>query len=396
MAETVNVSSSPGANYTWTSGKFAWSSATAGKNWTTAYPAVYALSVATDLSFAELVQKLGIKSNSESLTFSDKSSRALALNKYENLNFVETYTDLIAFVLRFVESLTFTEKYARTGTKAVFETFQVGEGLARQLVLRKYETLALAETYTDLIAFILRVSESLSFSEKPSKGMTKPQAENFRLSDALVKSPVKQVSEAFSLAEALGRTVAYRRAINEGFAIGEAIRRAQTLKLSEAFGLAEQYRRRANGVISDMIVANTEITEQDFMDILESGHPPGYTNFRDFIQGDYTYQRALFRAILTSSNADRGYIDGLRVTVDVPDVFDRGMAQVVTASSGVAVVFVRTFRVSPEVTLTFKGGTTVAIPRILGTVTTAGFTAILENTSGARVTGAISWVAQGY
>jgi len=352
--------------------------------------------VATDLSFAELVQKLGIKSNSESLTFSDKSSRALALNKYENLNFVETYTDLIAFVLRFVESLTFTEKYARTGTKAVFETFQVGEGLARQLVLRKYETLALAETYTDLIAFILRVSESLSFSEKPSKGMTKPQAENFRLSDALVKSQVKQISAAFSLAEALGRTVAYRRAINEGFAIGEAIRRAQILKLSEAFGLAEQYRRRANGVISDMIVANTEITEQDFMDILESGHPPGYTNFRDFIQGDYTYQRALFRAILTSSNADRGYIDGLRVTVDVPDVFDRGTAQVVTASSGVAVVFVRTFRVSPEVTLTFKGGTTVAIPRILGTVTTAGFTAILENTSGARVTGAISWVAQGY
>jgi len=396
MAETVNVSSSPGANYTWTSGKFAWSSATAGKNWTTAYPAVYALSVATDLSFAELVQKLGIKSNSESLAFSDKSSRALALNKYENLNFVETYTDLIAFVLRFVESLTFTEKYARTGTKAVFETFQVGEGLARQLVLRKYETLALAETYTDLIAYILRVSESLSFSEKPSKGMTKPQAENFRLSDALVKSQVKQISEAFSLAEALGRTVAYRRAISEGFAIGEAIRRAQTLKLSEAFGLAEQYRRRANGVISDMIVANTEITEQDFMDILESGHPPGYTNFRDFIQGDYTYQRALFRAILTSSNADRGYIDGLRVTVDVPDVFDRGTAQVVTASSGVAVVFVRTFRVSPEVTLTFKGGTTVAIPRILGSVTTAGFTAILENTSGARVTGAISWVAQGY
>ena len=396
MAETVNVSSTPGANYTWASGKFAWSSATAGKNWTAAYPAVYALSVATDLSFAELVQKLGIKSNSESLTFSDKSSRALALNKYENLNFVETYTDLIAFVLRFVESLTFTEKYARTGTKAVFETFQVGEGLARQLVLRKYETLALAETYTDLIAYILRVSESLSFSEKPSKGMTKPQVENFRLSDALVKSQVKQVSEAFSLAEALGRTVAYRRAINEDFAIGEAIRRAQTLKLSEAFSLAEQYRRRANGVISDMIVANTEITEQDFMDILESGHPPGYTNFRDFIQGDYTYQRALFRAILTSSNADRGYIDGLRVTVDVPDVFDRGTAQVVTASSGVAVVFVRTFRVSPEVTLTFKGGTTVAIPRILGSVTTAGFTAILENTSGARVTGAISWVAQGY
>jgi hypothetical protein len=378
MAETVNVSSSPGANYTWTSGKFAWSSATAGKNWSSAYPAVYALSVATDLSFAELVQKLGIKRSSESLTFSEKPSRAVALNKFETLNFVETYTDLIAYVLRIVESLTFSEKYARSGTKAVFEVFQVGEGLARQLVWRKYETLALAETYTDLIAFILRVSES------------------FRLSDTLARSQVKRISEAVSFAEALGRTVAYRRSMNEGFAIGEALKRAQTLKLSEAFGLAEQYRRRANGVISDMIVASTEITEQDFMDILEYGHPPGYTNFRDFIQGDYTYQRALFRAILTSSNADRGYIDGLRVTVDVPDVFDRGTAQVVTAANGVTVVFARQFRVAPEVTLTFKGGTTVSVPRILGSVTTTGFTAVLENTSGARVTGAVSWVAQGY
>lgn len=396
MAETVNVSSSPGANYSWASGTFTWGSATAGKNWSTAYPAVYALSVATDLSFAELVQKLGIKRSSETLTFAEKPSRAVALNKFETLNLVETYTDLIAFVLRFVESLTFSEKYARSGTKAVFEVFQVAEGLARQLALRKYETLALAETYTDLIAYILRVAENLSFAEKPAKAMTKPQGENFGLSDALARSQVKRVAEAFSFAESLGRTVAYRLAISEGFAIAEALRRAQTLKLNEALSLAEQYRRRANGVISDMIVASTEITAQDFMDILESGHPPGYTNFRDFIQGDYTYQRALFRAILTSSNADRGYIDGLRVTVDVPDVFDRGTAQVVTAANGVTVVFTRQFRVAPEVTLTFKGGTTIAVPRILGSVSITGFTAVLENTSGTRVTGAISWVAQGY
>lgn len=396
MAETVNVSSSPGANYTWTSGKFAWSSATAGKNWSTAYPAVYALSVATDLSFAELFQKMGIKRSSEGLALAEKPSRAVALNKFETLNFVETYTDLIAYVLRIVESLTFSEKYARSGTKAVFEVFQVGEGLARQLVWRKYETLALAETYTDLIAYILRVSESFSLAEKPAKAMTKPQGESFGVSDALARSQVKRVAEVFSFAEVLGRTVAYRRSISEGFSIGEALKRSQTLRLSEALGLAEQYRRRANGVISDMIVASTEITEQDFMDILESGHPPGYTNFRDFIQGDYTYQRALFRAILTSSNADRGYIDGLRVTVDVPDVFDRGTAQVVTAASGVAVVFTRQFRVAPEVTLTFKGGTTIAVPRILGSASITGFTAVLENTSGTRVTGAISWVAQGY
>jgi hypothetical protein len=381
MAETVNVSSSPGANYTWTSGKFAWSSATAGKNWT---------------SFTELIQKLGIKQSSETIAFAEKQGKGLVLNKFEVMSFAETYTDLIAFVLRFVESFALAEKSGLSNTKRVFEVFQVVEGLGRQIALRKFETLALAETYTDLIAFILRVGESFSFTETPSKSLTKPQAESFRFNEGLSKSQVKRISETFVFAEVFGRTVAYRKAISEGFAIGEALRRAQTLKLAEALNLAEQYRRRANGVISDMIVASTEITEQDFMDILESGHPPGYTNFRDFIQGDYTYQRALFRAILTSSNADRGYIDGLRVTVDVPDVFDRGTAQVSNAANGVTVVFARQFRVSPEVTLTFKGGTTVAVPRILGAVSTTGFTSVLENTSGTRVTGAISWVAQGY
>jgi hypothetical protein len=396
MAETVNVSSSPGANYTWTSGKFAWSSATAGKNWTSAFPAVYSLSVATDISFTELIQKLGIKRSSETIAFAEKQGKGLVLNKFEIMSFAETYTDLIAFVLRFFESFALAEKSGLSNTKRVFEVFQVAEGLARQIALRKYETLALAETYTDLIAFILRVGESFSFVEKPSKAFTKPQVESFRFTETLSRSQVKRISETFVFAEVFGRTVAYRKAISEGFAIGEALRRAQNLKLAEALNLAEQYRRRANGVISDMIVASTEITEQDFMDILESGHPPGYTNFRDFIQGDYTYQRALFRAILTSSNADRGYIDGLRVTVDVPDVFDRGTAQVSNAANGVTVVFPRQFRVSPEVTLTFKGGTTVAVPRILGAVSTTGFTAVLENTSGTRVTGAISWVAQGY
>jgi hypothetical protein len=149
-------------------------------------------------------------------------------------------------------------------------------------------------------------------------------------------------------------------------------------------------------VISDMIVGSTEITEQDFAAIVEAGHPPGYTDFRDFIQGDYTYRRALFRAILNSRNSDRGYIDGLRVTVDVPDIFDRGTAQITDAVAGAVINFARSFRVPPEVTMTHKGGTAVAIPRLLGAVTTTGFTAVLENSSGTRVAGSFTWIAQGY
>jgi hypothetical protein len=190
--------------------------------------------------------------------------------------------------------------------------------------------------------------------------------------------------------------VAYRRNLTESLSVSDALRKALRLNAREALALAEQYRRHANGVISDMIVGTTEITEQDFAAIVEAGHPPGYTDFRDFIQGDYTYRRALFRAVLNSRNSDRGFIDALRVTVDVPDIFDRGTTQITDAAAGAAIYFSRSFRVAPEVTMTHKGGTAVAIPRLLGAVTTTGFTAVLENSSGTRVTGSFTWIAQGY
>ena len=38
----------------------------------------------------------------------------------------------------------------------------------------------------------------------------------------------------------------------------------------------------------------------------------------------------------------------------------------------------------------------LAIPRLLGAVTTSGFIAVLENSSGTRLTGSFTWIAQGY
>jgi len=393
---TVNVTTSNAVPYTWANADFTWSEATAGKFWSAADQVVYELAIDTHLVLTELRQGAINKAFASGMGFMEMPSKQSALQFQEAFTFSETYHDLIAFVLRFVESLEFGEVASRTGTKHIAEPVGFLDDLKRSTTLRKSEAIGFAETYTDLIAFFLRITENLSFSEVAAKNFTKPSSESLGLSDAVRKTSIKRVSEAIGLAEILDRTVAYKLWLNEGLTFAESLQRAQRLTFHEALALAEQYRRRANGVVSDMIVSTLEITEQDFMNILESGHPPGYTNFRDFIQGDYTYQRALFRAILDSHNADRGYIDGLRVTVDVPDVFDRGTAQIVDAANGITVTFSRTFRVAPEVTLTHKGGTSVAIPRLVGSVSTNGFTAVLESSAGARVTGSFSWVAQGY
>jgi hypothetical protein len=449
MPDVVTVTESQGQRYTWGSGGFTWSSASAGKSWDTAYPAVYAFGAAVDLSFLEVAARQTTKPSNEAFGMQEAARRLFSIAKAEPFGMVETYSDLIAYVLRWVESIGLSENLSKANRKEIGETLATVDQLAklldkalsssiayvdsltRQSTLRPSEFLplsdvqsknvtkvttesfnysdqltrrfgkevaeaiSLAETYADLIAYIIRISESVSFSETAAKQSVKPLLESFGTTDSSARKLIKRVAEAMAVAELFGRTVAYRKSLNEGLSVSEAIKRASSLNVKEALALAEQYRRHANGVISDMIISVLAITEDDFKNIVENGHPPGYTNFRDFIQGDYTYQRALFRAILKSSNADRGYIDALRLTVDVPDIFDRGVAEVTNATAGVTVQFSRTFRFTPQVTITHKGGTTTAIPRLLGTPSTVGFTAVLEDQTGARVTGSFSWLAQG-
>ena len=450
MPETVTVGESQGPRYTWANSSFTWASASAGKSWLTAYPAVYVVAVAATLAWGEATGRLHGKRLAEGVSLVEERRHQAVLQKAESLGFADTYYDLIAYVLRWVESLGVAESVSKAGRKSVHENLQTLDDLARSVtkavqeglpvneslsrrVLQKHgeslpmasvsarlaskafaegvyltdgldqgfskrvtEALNFAETYYDLIAFILRIGEGLAVSDQASRKLQKPASETLRTSDQLTRQSVKQVAEGLAFAENLGRTVAYKRLLQEGLGVSDALRRAMRLAAHEALALAEQYRRRANGVISDMIVASTEITEADFANIVEAGHPPGYTDFRDFIQGDYTYQKALFRAILKSRNSDRGFIDALRVTVDVPDVFDRGTVQITDAQAGAVIGFSRTFRVPPEVTMTHKGGTVVAIPRLISLVTRTGFTAVLENTAGTRVTGTFTWIAQGY
>lgn len=450
MSDVVYVDTAAGPNYTWASASFTWGSAAAGKNWSTAYPAVYALGVAVALGLSESRVNQTVKGISEPVGFTDGAVKDLLLSRSETFSFSETYADLISFVLHFLEGLAladsegkeldlqkgellgWTDQLAQNASKSASEVFGVSDirmldsvktltepvsffeaasrsiqkdaseilgfsdGTRSQIEKTFFEALGFAETYTDLIEYLISVSESLAISSAPQKELTKPLSESFALIDARVNQLVKGIPEALAIGELLGRTVDYRRNLSEGLNLGDSIAKALAISLPEALAIADQYRRRANGVISDMVISRLAITEQDFRDILDAGHPPGYSNFRDFISGDYTYQRALFRAILETDNADRGYINGLRVTVDVPDVFDRGTAQISDASAGIYVAFTRTFHIAPEVTLTHKGGTVVATPKIIGSITKSGFTAVLETSAGTRVAGSFIWVAQGY
>ena len=133
MAETVTVGESQGPRYTWANASFTWASASAGKSWLTAYPAVYLVAVAATLAWTQASGLQHGKRLNETLSFADTRRHQAALQSTESIGFADTYYDLIAYVLRWVESFGVSEGLAKSSRKSVQENLQTLDGLARSV-----------------------------------------------------------------------------------------------------------------------------------------------------------------------------------------------------------------------------------------------------------------------
>lgn len=391
---TVDITSTPIEDYTWDTATFDWTDARAGKAWDEAYISSFGLDVGETLGLAEVLGKALTKSVSENFSVTEALRKDIGVIPQETLSIAENYVDYIAFMIRAFESLAVSEGMGFESVIPVFETFSVAETMFQKTIgFSPYETILFAEAL--MKAGQVAVAESFGVTEQISKDLTLVENEAFALSESLSKQFGLTNDELFSFAETFGRVVAYRKAISETLTVTEALSKAFGLSEFEAFTLFEEYVRRANAVISDMVIGTGDISLVDFKNIVDSGKAPGYSAFRDFAQGDYEYQYGIFRAVLESTNAFRARLAELKLTIDVPDVTDRGSAVITDALAGVYVEFNREFHVVPEIIMTLTGGTVVAIPDAIDKSMT-GFTAILTNTSGTRVTGTVSWSAHGY
>lgn len=261
------------------------------------------------------------------------------------------------------------------------------------LTLNASETITFGETFSK--GYGLKPSESVTFSDTVKVDFELNQGELLSISEDNNFSYSLRPSESITLSEALAKD--FGKGIAEAIAFTDAEKKNYSLPFSESVSVIDAYVRRANAIFSNMIVGTTDLTQISFDDIVDSGKIVGYDRFRDFIPGDYTYQKAMFRAILESVNADRARLTNMKVTVDVPDVFDRGQVTIsaAQAATGVTVLFYRQFNVVPEVTVTMKGGTVFAIPNVTPSLT--GFSIILKDpATNAGVAGTVSWSAHGY
>lgn len=148
----------------------------------------------------------------------------------------------------------------------------------------------------------------------------------------------------------------------------------------------------------DFGVYTGALDEAAVAEFIRSRSPLGYSPFRDFVAGEYKFQKAyvdfVFRPI---DGADAQLsLSEAAIYADAPDRSETDIATITNASTGISITFSPAFATAPKVTLTPIASGSPVVAVLTATPTASGFTAKLFNLSGTAVTGSLIWSATGY
>jgi hypothetical protein len=124
---------------------------------------------------------------------------------------------------------------------------------------------------------------------------------------------------------------------------------------------------------------------------------PTWTDWREFVVGDYKGWGLEFKAVLTSNDANASPgVQNLRVTVDMPErSLSNGDIASGTAAGGYVVTFSNAFKVTPAIAITAQNLTSGDYYEIV-LKSASGFTIRFKNSGGTVVDRTFDWVARGY
>lgn len=374
--------------------------------------------IAEAVSIAESIKKDGTTTFREPIAFVDETSadmtigfdevvalrdyikNAYEINQTRTLKFVETREGLNIYQAHAsalgVSELLSNEMQRQFSSSLGFIEARFQKGLGKELAT----VLAIAEAKSTNFTFKLK--EMIAIAEVSSKRPILGFSSKFGIDSYHGKSYSVNNKETLTVADAIDRQINFLRTIEEALSVEDLPSKNVQTKLLEELKVLDAFLRKADVAVADMVLstlaAGEDIDLAAFENLVTNGAMPGYTNWRDFIPGDYEYTKALFRVIIESSTADRAQIQQLDVAVDVPDVNDRGTVTVTNATAGAVVEYNRLYHVIPDVTLSAKGGLThPTVPEFLVAPNLVGFTVRLRDTiTGDYVKGTFTWSAHGY
>lgn len=359
------------------------------------------------ISFLEKSIKNITKPQSESFAISETSARKPTMLKKEtfsiaeaikynftkinkeNINFAELYTDIIGFILKFIETVNIVETPKKNTTIPQKESFNIVDAIKKQPTKKVLESITFSEIKKAIITF--KLAEAIGIADAIKNNVSILKQETVSIIELIKKQPTKKVLENISFTEIWKSTNNFKRTLAETIAVSDKIIKNAIIGKYEAFSILDYYLRSANTVISDLFFVGEDLT----LDVFKQAQTPvGYTEFKDFIAGEHYYQKALIRLLIEGSlTGGRPYIDQWELNIDVPDIFDSGTAEIPAANTRVN--FNKSFNAPPEVQITLRGGTR-GIPCITSVDETGFYIEIIDPVTGQYVAGSFSWTAKGY
>lgn len=327
--------SESGVNHTWTTAKFSWNSVEARLAWRLFNYVIKVIDVDEFMNF-----------ESPAADSTDEDFYSLLDKRYFSR-----------------ESITIQESVSKSISKP-FDTSSVTFGDKFGRVIPIESGFTLSETNPPMFTLDMDIQVSMPFFEIDSKHY-KPEAwvESISLNDNRPNFGFSlSNNESLQLVDVMDRETQFNREYFEALDVDSAgLSKDLSLIQLENIPVDSMMFRTPDMTVSDLKVSKVDLDFNSFAAALSSDSPVGYSEFKRFVPGDYEYTEALFKLSLTGRNGSQAHITDLSLSIDLPDVHDRGRV-IVDSAGWIEVNFNRPFYVAPEVNATVESGSGSSVP----------------------------------
>lgn len=258
-----------------------------------------------------------------------------------------------------------------------------------------------SDNYSNIGRLMRTASEHLSVTAAAERRPSHIAKSAVTLADKTARHTASHHSTDLGIDETLTERADYRRTLRETSAFLARSARCPSLASRSALALNDTYLQPWQGILSNVTLFSGGLTDDDWESA--SASPSGYSAFHPFEVGEYTYQDALIRILLTTgaAGADPLLYD-VRFHVDIEDTRESGLAEC-SRDEVTRVALTRHYYHPPRIVLTVQSANTadgITIPHLVGqSIDEDGsrtFDCELLLADGTRTSGTISWIAEGY
>lgn len=318
----------------------------------------------------------------------------------------------------FSDAMTLQDKMGGHISKAIMEAIEAIEAynrafdknLSYEIHVQEYRNSAYRGTYkenTGIIDIIRRTlswerafRESVDVSDQEWNTVMIPINEGISVGITGNRGFRKNLFETLDPVDPLHHTATFHLSFTEVMNVADHEYQQYRAAYKEVADLLDEMIHSVDGVLSEVIIREGEMSLSDFKDL--SSSPVGYAPFVDFRVGDYEYKEALYRFTVEKKEmAVNMALHDLVVHVDIPDTNDRGRGSIPAKTT--KIYYNKHYYNPPEVVVSVIGGSEsagVIIPYVLSTdkADSQGhyFEVVLKDLQNHIVQGQILWTAKGY